>query len=325
MSNVCCATAFLFCAALLLECECCRRGGDGETIKESGVWRVWEVLAKDDDAYPGVMLLDGLPVNNLYYAQSNFKRSEAKKHFGPNERYAAHPLLMLAATSRATKCMDMLVNYGADMSTRSLTGTTTLFACAFLRGEDSVKWAERLLEHPNISVNDTNFYGETPLVWAMRRDNTALFDYLISRGAKYDTKLWKLKDGDYICFLFEAVKSSPKILERFLELSGVDARITDKEGRNALFFVPVGDKNYDEKIRILTAHGADINARVNPQTVVTRLVHYDFKERLTPSRVNFLRDMGISEELIREGQEFARQHGHGRSKKVIEDALEAKK
>lgn len=315
---------FLLFLTLQYGCRCYNHNDDKEVIKGSGLWQVWEILARDDALCLEALILEGLPVNNLYSTMKNFKRSEAKKHFGPDEKYSAHPLLMLAATCKATACMDVLVKYGTDVSSRSLSGTSALFACAFLNGADSVKWASRLLEHPKISVNDTNFYGETPLVWAIRRKNVAMFDYLINRGAKYDSKFWSENNNDYSWFLFEAANSSPEILKRFLDLPGVDPYVIDSEGRNALFFVQAEDEDYEEKIRILVEHGIDINTRVNPETIITRLVKADFMKRLTPERIQFLREMGISEDLIREGVEFARQHGNSRINKIIKESLDSK-
>ena len=91
-----------------------------------------------------------------------------------------------------------------------------------------------------------------------------------------------------------------------------------------MFFVQAEDEDYEEKIRILVEHGIDINTRVNPETIITRLVKADFMKRLTPERIQFLREMGISEDLIREGVEFARQHGNSRINKIIKESLDSK-
>lgn len=323
MNRVLCITIACLCVMIHYGCRC-PHYDDNEIMRGSGVWQVWEVFARDDaDCLEG-LIQDGLPVNNLYSTLRNFKRSEVMKHIGSEERYSAQPLLMVAATCKASKCMDLLVKHGADVSMRSLSGTTLLFACAFLDETNSVKWAERLLKHPEIRVNDTNSFGESPLVWAMRRNNLALFDYLIQAGAKYNIRHWSGRSDNYNWYLFDAVKSSPVILGKFLDLPGVKVNVTDSDGRNALFFVQAEDEDYEEKVRILVKHGIDINARVNPETVITRLVKADFMKRLTPERIRFLREIGLSVDLIREGMEFARQHGNSRINDMIKESFDSK-
>jgi ankyrin repeat protein len=89
------------------------------------------------------------------------------------------PLVLAVLAANHNKMIQLLIEHGADVNARGITGTTPLF-WAVLRGQkDDVKF---LLDH-GADPNLTNAFGDTPLICAVQLGYLSLVPPLVEKGA----------------------------------------------------------------------------------------------------------------------------------------------
>lgn len=94
------------------------------------------------------------------------------------------PLVLAVFAADHNKMIQLLIEHGADVNARGITGTTPLF-WAVLRGQkDDVKL---LLDH-GADPNLTNAFGDTPLICAVQLGYLSLIPPLVDKGANVNAQ-----------------------------------------------------------------------------------------------------------------------------------------
>lgn len=147
-----------------------------------------------------------------------------------------------------------LLEHGAHPNTKTFRGDFPLFQAAQVGSVDVV---ELLLSH-GAHVNAGTKSGGSSLIVAARRGNLDVVELLIKNGASIDAQ-----NTHGLTALFAAVDKGWESIVSLLLDSGADVNRTSKEGitplmRSVLVAKSLGDP---EILRLLLAHGVDVNAR----------------------------------------------------------------
>jgi ankyrin repeat protein len=104
---------------------------------------------------------------------------------------------LLASLSGDVSTMRLLLDHGADPKIATFSGTTPLMAAAgvnwvfnqtYTEGEPALLEAVKLCVELGMDVNATNSMGLTPLMGAANRGSDSIIQYLVSKGARLETK-----------------------------------------------------------------------------------------------------------------------------------------
>jgi len=104
---------------------------------------------------------------------------------------------MLAALSGDVSTMRLLLDHGADPKLATYEGTTPLMAAAgvnwvvdqtYDEGQDTLLEAVKLCYELGMDVNAQNSMGLTALMGAANRGSDKIIEFLVSKGARLDTK-----------------------------------------------------------------------------------------------------------------------------------------
>jgi len=130
-----------------------------------------------------------------------------KAGFNPNATYTAIPMVMYAIYANQPKCLDVLLEAGANPEATvapMLVGTTGENALSYAIKRKSSEMVKSLVAH-KVDVNK-EFNGTTPLNLALQKKQTAIVEILLKAGAKPDDKTAKLvskSKDEYLKSLFE--------------------------------------------------------------------------------------------------------------------------
>jgi ankyrin repeat protein len=137
----------------------------------------------------------------------------------------------------------------------------------------NINTVQRLIKNEDININQTDEYGDTPLIYAVRHNMTEIIKFLLLLEADYFIKnkkgesvfsLEKGKDILYPYFRVAIITRNIKKTKLFLE-HGIDINQKDKSGDTPLIYVikynDLVNYNTAGYIQFLLKSGADINIK----------------------------------------------------------------
>ena len=139
--------------------------------------------------------------------------------------------LILAAATDKIDNVKILLEAGADINAETSSGYTPLMGAAERGSSECVQ----LLVQAGANVNAEQKNGITPLIYAMKNRTHKIDDIamlLIKAGANI---YWKDRRDGVTTLMAAAYYGSPELVKLFLK-AGVDARATDNNGNNALWY-----------------------------------------------------------------------------------------
>jgi ankyrin repeat protein len=175
----------------------------------------------------------------------------------------------------------LLVDHGADVNVRSDDLRTALMIAARKPGGAAI--VQLLLEHgANPNPNPRSDTASSPLLEAVTAGDAASFELLLQHGAKIkadgeyvlamavltycdrcvDLAVAKITDKDvYTAALQDsAVVGDTRSMQMMLD-HGADVKAFDITGRTALMYTAASDVLPLDAVKLLVAHGADVNAK----------------------------------------------------------------
>jgi ankyrin repeat protein len=221
-------------------------GADPKGANEYGATALYAAAANPDPAMAVKLLAAGADANAALFSgetplmlaarQGNVATVSALLEGGadPNaqEKNGGQNALMWAISERHTKVAEELVRHNADVNARSKGGSTALMFAA--RGDlESARTLLNAGANPNDAVPD---WGGTALIIASTMGRTEIVELLLNKGADPN-----IRDDNTFTALHSAVRDSDYGVE---QAQRVAAAAT---------------------VKVLLAHGADPNARLNQQ------------------------------------------------------------
>ena len=172
----------------------------------------------------------------------------------PNTRdTAGRTVLMEAARYSTPEMVSFLIQHGANVNDRNDYGETALMVTR------NTEIARILIAH-GVDVNARAKVGDTPLLMAAGYGGKGQVELLLDHGAKVNEA-----DTDGMTPLMMAKDVT---IANLLLVQGADVRAITKDGWTCLMYA-----RYDaDLLKLLLAHGTDINARNNTGTTVLGLV-----------------------------------------------------
>lgn len=161
---------------------------------------------------------------------------------------------IISAVENSKGSVELLINSGANINARDIYGNTPLLV-AILKKDTAT--AALLLEkgaNPNVKNN----YGETPIMLAAKNNDIVLVKLLVAKGVSINSK-----DGKGNPVLIEAVnKNSPEFV-RYLIENGATVNVRDMWMNKEKTALMIAIENYAsiETIDLMVAKGADLNAK----------------------------------------------------------------
>jgi ankyrin repeat protein len=140
--------------------------------------------------------------------------------------------LMLAAGEGHLQIVNALLVAGADPNAvASGHGGVPAWAWMFAMNRCNKNWLEiaDAVLAAGVEINPTAIY-ESPLAYAIKRDDTVMIEALLKRGA--DVNLMDQRDGE-TPLMFAARYSTPKVVKALID-AGADLTAKNKEGKTAL-------------------------------------------------------------------------------------------
>jgi hypothetical protein len=146
---------------------------------------------------------------------------------------------------------------------------TTKSKCMDAIKTGNINTVQRLIKNEDININQTDEYGDTPLIYAVRHNMTEIIKFLLLLEADYFIKnkkgesvfsLEKGKDILYPYFREAIITRNIKKTKLFLE-HGIDINQKDKSGDTPLIYVikynDLVNHNTAGYIQFLLKSGAD--------------------------------------------------------------------
>ena len=177
-------------------------------------------------------------------------RTDAKTVEGRTPLYVAAMLPGGAPTIR------LLLEFGADIEAQTILGATALFPAATTSAEIT-----KLLLDRGANPNARAKSGATPLLMTSGADVIRL---LLARGA--DARV-RTKTGETA--LMEAAIRGDVAGAKLLLEKGAEVNAVDHRGYTALLLAAQYDGDAPELVRLLLAHGADLNAEAEGETALS--------------------------------------------------------
>ena len=163
-------------------------------------------------------------------------------------KWGSSPLLF-AAQAGKTRFVELLLNFGADLNSKSGNGKTALHFASAEGRIDTVK----LLLHHGIDINAKTQTGNNCLHYAVVNNRIAITKILISNSVEINTKG---ADGQ-TALHHASYEGNIEIMKLLLE-NGAKVNLLDKDKDTPLHMVIHGSKNYNiDAIKLLIDHGAD--------------------------------------------------------------------
>jgi ankyrin repeat protein len=161
--------------------------------------------------------------------------------------------LMLAAKTNSPATVRALLEAGAKSSVnaKDRKGNSALLynAAEYWATESAAP-----LVAAGADVNDTDATGQTPLMWAARRNSEETIKLLLGSGARINTRD---KEGKTALAHAASFHSEPRVAQALLA-AGADVNLADVEGQTPLIIAAYSN---EEIVKLLLDAGALVNAR----------------------------------------------------------------
>ena len=152
-------------------------------------------------------------------------------------------LVFAAMDANQPESLRFLAGIGVKLDAMKGNFNTALHAAAMAGKLDLVQLLVELGADPN--VREPRF-NATPLGWAVHGQQVRVIEYLLPFATR----------------IFDAVQAdSVERLQQLLQDDPTRARALDEQGAPVSFYLHSGLTHLDEIVRLLLAHGADINER----------------------------------------------------------------
>ncbi|KAF3703296.1 Ankyrin repeat and SOCS box protein 2 [Channa argus] len=230
--------------------------------------------------------------------------------------------LLLAVTKDRLRCVQVLLEHGADPDIRNYDKETPLYrACE----RNNAATVAMLLNH-GVGVNTHCIHGCTPLQEAVAQSNVEICEMLLKAGAKHN-----LTNMFGISPVFTAAQSGNLAPLRFLLRHGADMNSQAADGATALY--EAAKNGHEDIVELLLSQNADANkpgktgllplhiaAQRGSNTIVSMLIPVTSKARVRRTGISPLhlaaernRD-DVLESLIKAGFDVNAQMSEERSK-----------
>jgi ankyrin repeat protein len=203
---------------------------------------------------------------------------------GKTEGLGATPLIAACLMSKYDE-IELLCSLGADVNHSSMTGNTPLIVAA---GRCDTSILQLLLQQDGIEVNKCNSDGDTALMISAELGNVAAVNLLLQNGAdacnvnsistsavffaaagghldivqlliQHDADVTATTDRGDTLLMQTAADNQPHVAE-YLIGKGVSVHAVNNLGTTALHHAAASTRSGTETMRVLLAHGADVNA-----------------------------------------------------------------
>ena len=166
------------------------------------------------------------------------------------------PILLTAAqnSNDCYECVELLISKGADVNETGNDGFTALMSAAIEGNLRCIK----LFVNKGADVNTTDSEGRTALMCAAENGRDESLKYLIDQGADVN-RIWKDEPGyawHFTALMRAALYGHNDCVNRLIH-TGADVNRITPEGATALFYAAVGDQPHT--VRLLLRSGAQIN------------------------------------------------------------------
>lgn len=201
-----------------------------------------------------------------------------------------YSLLMKAVERNQEELTELLINNGADINALSRRGSNLLHIAAISK----MKWLVDLLLLKRLDINKKNLEGLTPVFFAIQSGNKEMYEYYISKGAKfeYNEKILQAAcAGDNIDVINNCIEKqiypeyshikiaasygSEKTAKLLIEKDVLNQK-TELEKKELLNSAVIGKNVY--LIKYLIKNGLNVNELFNeecPISIAARYGNYD--------------------------------------------------
>ncbi len=240
------------------------------------------------------------------------------------DSYGQIPLhIVLTKDDCPREIAEMLINAGSDVNEPNKDGLTPLALASANQNTDIVK----LLIKAGADVNPKSFMGFTPLIGAISRCDVETVKLLIRTKANPNISSALIPCGEGVATegvtpLLLAAGGCDAELVKLLLKAGADAKVTDKEGNNALHYSARGKNS--EVVPLLIRAGTLINQKNNHGNTPLHLaIKEDSPEGKTVSALMINgADANLKDSWGKTSLDIAREMGRNKILLILESHLE---
>ncbi|MCC7477136.1 ankyrin repeat domain-containing protein [bacterium] len=224
------------------------------------------VPALMDDDLPGVerALQNGADPNRVFNLPSKRKRADR------DMRYTA---LHLAALADDIELAKLMVNWGADLNSRTRFRATPLFHACFKEHWDVARYLLDCGADPNLLPDS----GRSPLMLAVEQRNIPSLQMLLKAGAALDAQLPRSEEGAGDTALHMAVELEHLPAIDLLLKAGADPYLPNAKGLNPAMLAVVEDRR--RALEALLDNGVDPNRLPGPDSPALTELAYRYAGR----------------------------------------------
>jgi ankyrin repeat protein len=230
--------------------------------------------------------------------------------------FSGETALIMAVRKQKYDMAKYLLENGADVNAKDRLGNTSLLIAIMYRSSDTMT---KMIIDNKADLNVTGGSGNTALLEAIYR-NRKMARYLIKKGADVN-----LMNTQNVTPLIMALKENDTGLAKMLLDKGADVKMKDNHGRTALINAIINDYESPMMVKYLIDAGADVNAKDN--STYTPLMWAAIKNRGKTLQllINCGADLTIKDKRGRTALKHAEKFSNHRAVSILRDALKESK